>query len=75
MTGRAAARRAVRPEEQETAMTERYEKDISLADRGKMETGIYELGFDPESGKGFLMPFIVTGLIGGVVGAIILFWL
>ena len=56
-------------------MTERYEKDVSIVDRGRMETGIYELGFDPESTKGFLMPFIVTFAIGGVVGAIIFFWL
>jgi len=54
---------------------ERYEKDVSLVDRSKAETGIYELGFDPESTKGFLLPFIIVGAIGGVLGLIIYFWL
>lgn len=56
-------------------MSEPYEKKTSLLDRGRMEAGIYELGFDPESGKGFLLPFIIVGAIGGVLGAIIYFWL
>jgi hypothetical protein len=56
-------------------MTERYEKDVSIVDRGRAETGIYELGFDPESTKGFMLPFILVGAIGGILGAIIYFWL
>jgi hypothetical protein len=56
-------------------MSERYENKTSIMDRGRMESGLYELGFDAESGKGFLLPFIIVGAIGGVLGAIIYFWL
>ncbi len=56
-------------------MAESNEDKISFFDKGRMEAGIYKLGFDPESGKGFMLPFIVTLLVGGFLAALIFFWL
>lgn len=56
-------------------MTDASDKKVSFLDKGRMEAGVYKLGFDPESGKGFMLPFLITILIGGFLGALIFFWL
>jgi hypothetical protein len=56
-------------------MSEGTETKPSIFDKSRMMSGIYKLGFDPESGKGFMLPFIVTILVGGFMSAIIWFWL
>lgn len=56
-------------------MSETYEKNVSLFEKARTFAGLYKLGFDPESGKGFLMPFIITFVVGGFLGALIYFWL
>jgi hypothetical protein len=52
-----------------------YEKDYGPIDRIREASGIYELGFDEESMKGFLLPFIVVTAIGLPLGLLIYFWL
>ena len=47
----------------------------SIFDKSRMYAGLYKLGFDPESGKGFMLPFIATALVGGFLAAVIFFWL
>jgi hypothetical protein len=59
----------------EMKMSDGYEKKASIFDKSRMMSGIYKLGFDPESGKGFMLPFIVVTLIGGFLAALIWFWL
>jgi len=56
-------------------VSDEHEKKQSILDKSRMHAGIYKLGFDPESGKGFMMPFIATFLIGGLLAALIFFWL
>jgi hypothetical protein len=56
-------------------MSDSHDKKLSVLDKSRMYAGIYKLGFDPESGKGFMLPFIATILVGGFLGALIFFWL
>ena len=56
-------------------MSDAHEKKASIFDKSRMMSGIYKLGFDPESGKGFMLPFIATVLVGGFLAAVIWFWL
>ncbi|MCC6704439.1 MAG: hypothetical protein IT334_12925 [Thermomicrobiales bacterium] len=56
-------------------MSDGAESKGSFFDKGRMYAGIYKLGFDPESGKGFMLPFIATILVGGFLAALIFFWL
>ena len=70
-----ASRERRRASSKEARMSDGHEKRVSLLDKGRMEAGIYKLGFDPESARGFMLPFIVTVLIGGFLGALIYFWL
>ncbi len=51
-------------------MTERFEKDFGPIDSARERSGLYKLGFDPESFKGLMLPFILAG--GGIIGAILI---
>ncbi|MBX3070313.1 MAG: hypothetical protein KF883_07475 [Thermomicrobiales bacterium] len=51
-------------------MTERYEKSFGPVDSARERSGLYKLGFDPESLKGFMLPCIIAA--GGVIGAILI---
>ncbi len=56
----------------EVAMADKqFEKDFGPVDAARERTGLYGLGFDPESLKGFLLPFIISG--AGIVGAILIY--
>jgi hypothetical protein len=56
----------------EDAMAEdEFEKEFGPIDSVRERTGIYGFGFDPESVKGFLLPFILTG--AGLVGAFLIY--
>ncbi len=44
-----------------------YEKDFGPVDAVRERTGLYRFGFDIESLKGFMLPFILVG--PAVVGA------
>ena len=50
-----------------------YEKKVSPLDRWREMSGLYKLGFDPESAKGLAFPFVTVALIGGLLGAFIKF--
>lgn len=50
---------------------EQFEKDFGPADTVRERTGIYGLGFNPDSFKGFMLPFILVFAIG-VVGAVLI---
>ncbi|MGH2532036.1 MAG: hypothetical protein ACRDJW_06980 [Thermomicrobiales bacterium] len=52
-----------------------YQKEYGPIDRIREASGIYELGFDQESMKGFLLPFIVVVAIGLPLGLLIWLWL
>lgn len=54
----------------EATMTERYEKDFGPVDSARERTGLYKLGFDPASLKGFMLPFIVAAV--SIIGAILI---
>jgi hypothetical protein len=49
--------------------------DRGLADTGRQLTGLYRLGFDPESFIGFILPWLIVGAIGGIGALVILYWL
>lgn len=38
-----------------------YEKDFGPVDAARERSGLYRLGFDIESLKGFMLPFILVG--------------
>lgn len=38
-----------------------FEKDFGPVDAARERSGLYRLGFDPESMKGFLLPFLLLG--------------
>jgi len=50
-----------------------YEKKVSTLDRWREMSGLYKLGFDPESAKGLAFPFVAVAVIGGLLGAFIKF--
>ncbi|MGH2560552.1 MAG: hypothetical protein ACRDJH_15930 [Thermomicrobiales bacterium] len=52
-----------------------YQKDYGPIDRLREASGIYELGFDQESMKGFMLPFIIVIGIGLPLGLLIWLWL
>jgi hypothetical protein len=54
---------------------ERFEKDFGPADTVRERTGIYGLGFDPDSAKGFMLPFIIVFAFGVVGAALIWYFL
>ncbi len=54
----------------EDVMAENYEKDFGPIDSARERTGLYKLGFDPASLKGFMLPFIVAG--GALVAAFLI---
>jgi hypothetical protein len=56
-------------------MSDGYKKNVSIIDRWREMSGLYKLGFDPESVKGLGFPVILVLVIGGGLGAIIRFWL
>ena len=49
------------------------EKNLSLIDRWREKSGLYKLGFDPSSAMGLIFPFAAVIVIGGLVGAFIVF--
>jgi hypothetical protein len=49
-----------------------FEKDFGPIDAARERSGIYGLGFDPDSLKGFLLPFIVAG--GAVTAALLIYF-
>jgi hypothetical protein len=51
---------------------EHYEKDFGPIDSARERTGLYRLGFDLESLKGFILPFILTG--AGIVGGLLIYF-
>jgi hypothetical protein len=50
-------------------------KQFGLIDRWKEASGIYGLGFERESFLGFMLPWVIVFGVGGLLGAIIYFWL
>jgi hypothetical protein len=50
-------------------------KQFGPIDRWKEASGIYGLGFERESFIGFALPWVIVLGVGGVLGAIIYFWL
>jgi hypothetical protein len=50
-------------------------KQFGLIDRWKEASGIYGLGFERESFLGFMLPWVIVIGVGGLLGAIIYFWL
>jgi hypothetical protein len=51
------------------------EKHHGPLDSIKEVTGIYGLGFESESFKGFMLPFIIVLVVGGLGGLLIWRWL
>ena len=51
------------------------EKDYGPIDRVKDVSGIYGLGFERESFFGFMLPFAIVLVIGGLGGLLIWRWL
>ena len=47
-----------------------YEKDFGPVDAARERTGLYALGFDPASMKGFILPFLLVG--PAIVAAILI---
>jgi hypothetical protein len=50
------------------------EKDHGPIDRFKEVSGIYGLGFERESFMGFMLPFAIVAIVGGL-GALVILWL
>ena len=50
-------------------------KQFGIIDRWKEASGIYGLGFERESFIGFMLPWIIVLGVGGLLAAIIYFWL
>ncbi|MER3439044.1 MAG: hypothetical protein C4346_16455 [Chloroflexota bacterium] len=60
----------------EAGMTnESYRKRHGLIDRIKEATGIYGLGFERESFIGFILPWLIVLVIGGLGALLIWKWL
>jgi|DewCreStandDraft_5_1066085.scaffolds.fasta_scaffold85567_2 hypothetical protein len=60
----------------EAGMTnESYRKRRGLIDRIKEATGIYGLGFERESFIGFILPWLIVLVIGGLGALLIWKWL
>ena len=49
------------------------EKKLSLVDRWREKSGLYKLGFDPSSAMGLIFPFAAVIVIGGLLGAFIVY--
>ncbi len=49
-------------------------KNFGPIDKWREMSGLYKLGFDPESFKGLMFPFMLTGIFV-VLGAAIFIWL
>lgn len=49
-------------------------KDHGPVDMAREQSGLYKLGFDMDSMKGFMLPFIAIMVLGGLGVALIL-WL
>jgi hypothetical protein len=59
----------------EAGMSENgVEKDFGPVDRFKEVSGIYSLGFERESFFGFMLPFAIVAIVGGI-GALVILWL
>lgn len=54
---------------------ESYRKRPGLIDRIKEATGIYGLGFERESFIGFILPWLIVLVIGGLGALLIWKWL
>lgn len=54
---------------------ESYRKPRGLIDRIKEATGIYRLGFERESFIGFILPWLIVLVIGGLGALLIWKWL
>jgi len=54
---------------------ESYRKRQGLIDRIKEATGIYRLGFERESFIGFILPWLIVLVIGGLGALLIWKWL
>ena len=48
-----------------------YKKKRGMIDRARELSGIYRLGFEPESFLGLAVPIGIVVLVGGVLGLII----
>ncbi len=60
----------------EAGMTnESYRKRRGIIDRIKEATGIYGLGFERESFIGFILPWLIVLVIGGLGALLIWKWL
>ena len=51
---------------------QQFEKDFGPIDSARERTGIYGLGFDPASFKGFMLPMIAAG--AGIIGAALIYF-
>jgi hypothetical protein len=52
-----------------------FHKDRSPLDHARETSGIYKLGFEPESFIGFMAPFVIVIGVGGVLGFLIWYFL
>ncbi|GEM_PF-1178489 len=52
-----------------------YRQQRGMLDRIKDATGIYGLGFERESFLGFILPWIIVIVVGGIGGLLIWRWL
>lgn len=52
-------------------MSQGYKKDHGPIDEVRDRTGLYKLGFEKESFIGISLPFIITIVVGGVLGVLI----
>jgi hypothetical protein len=48
-----------------------YKKQHGLIDRARELSGIYHIGFEPESFLGIVIPIGIVIVIGGILGLII----
>jgi hypothetical protein len=51
-----------------------FEKEHGPVDRLKEVSGVYGLGFERESFLGFILPFVIVAIVGGL-GALVILWL
>jgi hypothetical protein len=54
---------------------ETYDKNRGLDDTAREISGLYGTGFERESVMGFVLPFVIVFIVGGLGGLLIWKWL